>query len=76
MTIHVKDIAQVCDVSIQSVYLWVKSGFMPKPINRPGKPMEWDHRTIAQWISNKGFTLQPSGIAALHNVEKLRDGLR
>jgi len=47
------DVAKLCGVTRQSVYLWAKDGRLPPPVKLHTRLWMWDPETIRVWLESK-----------------------
>lgn len=47
---RIKDVAERCGVSAQTVRRWAARGILPPPVRIGGKDLFWRESDIVQWI--------------------------
>ena len=54
-TLTRQEVADICGVTLRTLWKWVRSGVIPKPIRtgHPTKgPLHWQRRVIINWIAH------------------------
>lgn len=48
--LRIKEVAELCGVSAQTVRRWAARGILPPPVRIGGKDLFWRKADIVQWI--------------------------